>query len=171
MEEKGKNVKTKNANSSKSGVNKKVLVFLALVVIVIVVIAVVVINNKEKQQETTQGGEQGQTQTQFYKEEEGTKINTSEKLSQTKEFEGLEISNVALTESENNSTFTATLTNKTNGVSGDFFLDLKFVDKDNNEIATISCKVDSVEPGQSIELNASATANLANAYDYIISKQ
>lgn len=169
MEEKNSKVNANRTGSSKSGANKKLLIFLALIIIVIVVVVVVVVNNRGNSEGGSQVGEQGQTQ--FYREEEGTKINTSKELSKTKEFEGLEISNVSLTEFEDNSTFTATLTNKTDGVSGDFFLDLKFVDKDNNEIATISCKVDPVDPGQSIELNASATASLANAYDYSIAKQ
>lgn len=162
MEEKEKKKKTKTNKS-------KAILILALIIVIIVILVVLVVKNKKSQENANQTATQGETQ--FYREEEGTKINTSNKLTETKEIEGLEITNASLSEFENNSTFIATLTNKTDSASGEFYLDLKFVDKDNNEIATISCYVDKVEPGKSIELNAAATASLANAYDYTITKQ
>lgn len=167
MEGKTNRGKTKNGNNSNSKRNR--IIFLLLLLIIVVIVVVVVVNNKNSNENTNQAGEQEQTQ--FYREEDGEKINTSKKLSETKEFEGLEISNPNLTEIEKNSSFIATLKNNTNSASGEFFLDLKFVDKNNNEIATISCYVDRVEPGQTVELNASATASLANAYDYTVSRQ
>ena len=162
-------VNEKRANESKPNGNK-IWILVLLLLIIVVIVVVVFVNRKSETSENTVQSEETE-QTQYYREEEGTKINTSSKLSEIKEFEGLEISNVTLTEEADNSTFIAAVKNNNNSTSGEFFLDLKFVDKDNNEIATISCYVDKVEPGQSVELNASATANLANAYDYSITKQ
>ncbi len=170
MEKEKSKTKSKKTNSEKNTkLNRNKLLFILVVIIVIIIIAVVLVKNNDSKENTDQNEISGETQ--FYREEEGTKINTSNKLAETKEIEGLEITNANLSEYENNSTFIATLTNKTNTASGEYYLDLKFVDKDNNEIATISCYVDKVEPGQSIELNAAATASLADAYDYIVTRQ
>ena len=75
MEEKNNKANVNMTSNVKSKVNKKILIFLALIIIVIVVVVVVVINNRGKSEEGSQVGEQGQTV--FYREEEGTKINTS----------------------------------------------------------------------------------------------
>lgn len=101
---------------------------------------------------------------------DGTKVNTSNKLSETKTLDGLEISNIKLVENGNLSKLTADVKNPTSGTLGDYEVKITLIDKERKELVTIAGYIDKVEAGDTVELNTSVTVDVANAYDFKISK-
>ena len=101
---------------------------------------------------------------------DGTKVNTSSELSKTKIIEGLEISNIRLTEKGNVSQLIADVKNPTNKTLGDFPVNIVIIDKTGKELAKIGGYIDTVKAGETVQLSSSVTVDVANAYDFKISK-
>ena len=100
--------------------SKKNLILLLIVVVLVIIIMIffVVMNRKGKDtnenvvenNDTNFTDQEGETQ--FYEElEDGTKVNTSEKLKETKILNGLEIKNIQLTNKNNQSMLLAEIEN------------------------------------------------------------
>jgi len=102
---------------------------------------------------------------------DGTKVNTSDALSKTKKVDGLEISNIKLVEKNNVSQILADVKNPTSGTKGDFAVSIIVLDKSGKEIANIGGYIDKVNAGETVQLNASATVDFANAYDFKVEKK
>ena len=100
--------------------------------------------------------------------EDGTKLNTSSKLSETKTFGNYEVSNIQLTEQNGQSLILADVKNIGATKADVVLIDITLLDKEGNEITTIGGIIGDVEPGQTVQLNASATTDFANAYDFSI---
>ena len=156
---------------------KELMIVLGIVIILLVVIIVGKSINKDEQQQV-QNPTIGVTQNdQANKEEyveiqaDGTKVNTSNQLAKTKTVEGLEISNIQLTENGNLSKLTADVKNPTSQTKGDFAVKITILDKNGKEMATIGGYIDKVNPGETVKLSASATVDFANAYDFKVTKK
>ena len=102
--------------------------------------------------------------------EDGTRINTSTKLHETKKFEGIEISNFQLTEKDNMTVLLGTMTNISNVTKGGYAININVVDKAGREIATVPAYIKELLPGESTQLNTRASKDFANAYDFTITK-
>ena len=101
--------------------------------------------------------------------DDGTKLNTSEKLHDTKVVDGLEISDLQLTERKNETLLLGTVKNTTSTVQT-ATLKITLIDKEGKEIKTLTAYVEGVKPGESTELIVSTTLDYANAYDFRVSK-
>ena len=64
----------------------------------------------------------------------------------------------------------ADVRNPGNKDNGDFGVDIKLVDKEGNELATIGGYIDSVKVGETVTLNITVTSSLANSYDFEVKK-
>ncbi|MFR0823171.1 MAG: FxLYD domain-containing protein [Clostridia bacterium] len=100
--------------------------------------------------------------------EDGTKLNNSTKLAETKTFNGMEISQFQLTEKDNVSILLGTITNTSDTVKGGYPITIQILDKADNEIITVGGFIGELQPGQSTQLSISATFDYANAYDFVI---
>ena len=155
---------------------KELMIVLGIIIVLLIVIIVAVNVNKGKEdEETPQTPAVGVTEENEVEEfvevqEDGSKVNTSEELKKTKTIDGLEISNIRLVENNNVSQVVADVTNPTNGTLGDFPVEIIVLDKEGNEITRIGGYIDRVNAGETVELNASATSDFANAYDFEIVK-
>lgn len=147
---------------------------IAILVLITVVVAVVwVVRNRVSKNQTTENGiavagEQAGVNSELL--EDGTKLNNSNKLEEKKTFEGLELSGFQLTEKDNVSTLLGTVKNTGSSATSSQVLKLTFVDKDGEELATIDALVSELQPGDSTQLNTSATMDLSDAYDFTVSK-
>ena len=156
---------------------KELMIVLLVIVVLLIVIIVAVNANKNKvNEENTQTPAIGVVEENKVEEfvevqEDGSKVNTSEELKKTKTIDGLEISNIRLVENNNVSQVVAEVKNPTNEILGDFPVDIIVKDKEGKEITTIGAYIDKVNPGETVELNASATSDFANAYDFEIVKE
>ena len=156
---------------------KELMIVLLIIIVLLIVIIVAVNANKNKgNEENTQTPAIGVVEENKVEEfvevqEDGSKVNTSEELKKTKTIDGLEISNIRLVENNNVSQVVADVKNPTSKTLGDFPIDIVVKDKAGKEITTIGAYIDKVNPGETVELNASATSDFANAYDFEIVKE
>lgn len=151
---------------------KQIIGVLVLITIFIIVIAIVVRSINKNKENTTENQEENIVTEEFVDVlDDGTRVNKSDKLHETKIFDEMEISNFSLTEKENVTLLLGTITNTSSEVKGDYPINIKVIDKDGNEIITVAAYIGKLEPGERCELNTSATFDYANAYDFEISKK
>ena len=78
--------------------DKKAIVICAIAIITIIALLTIKSNNpKETKQKTNQNKSEVQTEEFVEMQADGTKLNTSSKLKETKTIDGLEITNIQLT--------------------------------------------------------------------------
>ena len=141
--------------------NKKKVV-IALIVLLIVVVAVIlfIINNPNRP-----GAHSNVL-------EDGTRVNNSEKLLETKQFEGLEFSEIKLSKNKNddNILIQANVKNVGEAVTQQQIIKLNFTDDDGNALGTISWLAPELYPGDSTQLATSSETEVINAYNFTIYK-
>lgn len=101
---------------------------------------------------------------------DGTKENTSEKLKEDKNFDGLDITEIKLIENNQLTKLTGIITNNTDKIKGDYTAKIIFVDSKNNELSEMGFYIKQLQPGESTVLNASTTFDYSNAYNIIFRK-
>lgn len=153
---------------------------LVLILVAVIVIAVLVsVRNKNNNTDDVvddngsvaeNGGETPNEEVGEFVEvlDDGTKMNTSDKLAETKTFSNYEVSNIQLTESNGQSLILADVKNIGTTKADVVLIDITLLDKEGQEIVTIGGIIGDVEPGQTVQLNSSATTDFSNAYDFTI---
>ena len=148
---------------------KRMLLILVIVSALIITIIWFATRNKENNNVggTTENVEQGE----FTKvEADGTIVNTSEKLKQTKENLGFSITNINFVKKGNETILTARVTNNTGEAQGDFLGQIVLLDKRGNEIGRIPTMITETQKGEAIDIETSITESYANAYDFRLEK-
>lgn len=156
-------------------INPNKMVACALVVLaIILVITIVVINvNKNKNQSDVENEIVSEKDKYTRKLSDGTKINTSSKLQETKKVGSFEINNFQFTYSGSNSMciMLADIKNTSNKRSKAALFEIKLVDDKQNVIETLPGIIQELEPGEVGELNTSVSADYSYAYDAIITEK
>ena len=99
----------------------------------------------------------------------GTKLNNSDALQSVKTYKTLEISNVQFTSNENgNSTFLADVKNVGTTATQPEVVKLTLLGDNGEVIAELNAILPDLQPGETDQLNAQATADIVNAKDYKI---
>ena len=148
---------------------KRMLLILVIVSALIITIIWFATRNKENNNVggTTENVEQGE----FTKvEADGTIVNTSEKLKQTKENLGFSITNINFVKKGNETILTARVTNNTGEAQGDFLGKIVLLDKSGQEIGRIPVMISETQNGEAIDVETSITESYANAYDFRLEK-
>ena len=101
---------------------------------------------------------------------DGTKENTSSKLKENKKIDELDITDIKLTEENQLTKLTATITNNTKKIKGDYIAQAVFVDSKGNELASMGIGIKKLQPGESTLLNSSIIFDYSNAYNIIFRK-
>ena len=153
--------------------NEKIGIGVLVLITVIVIIVAVVLSNRNKEDISTDNVQATNTQTEEFVNvlSDGTKVNTSDKLHETKTFDGMEISNFQLTENGNVTLLLGTITNTSTEKKGGYPISITILDKDGNELTVVAAYIGELEPGESTQLNTSATFDYINAYDFEITKR
>lgn len=156
--------------------NKKVKKIIATIMIILVIAMVITIMLRFMNRQSTENirtvEEQIIPKEEFVdKLEDGTRINSSDKLHETKTFDGLETSDFQLTEKDNMTVLLGKITNNANTKKGGYAVDITVLDKDRNEMTTVVAYIKELQPGESTTLNVSSTFDYANAYDFTISRK
>lgn len=139
---------------------------IAIIVIIAIIITIVIFattrnkNNEEQPQEET-----------YKTEEDGTKYNTSTKLQETKIFEGYEISNIALSETDGEVDFSAKIKNTTQNSIGKESIYIIFKKQSGEELYKMEAYISEIKPGKSININSKITKAVVDAYDIEIKKK
>lgn len=150
---------------------KRWIVLLVAVLLIAVILIVVLVNGNKNEEEV---GEVGQS-TETVKEEkyttelnDGTKVNTSEEFNSTKMYGELEISNIQYTEQNGKTVLLADVTNKGNTTHENEIVKITIVGENGEEITTTKPVIGKMEPGETVKINATITADVSNAKDFKI---
>lgn len=149
-----------------------VLLIAVLLIAIFLIVGLAVVKNLKKAEEKGNNISE-QLQNEEYVEvlEDGTRVNTSDKLRENKEFNGLQISNITIEEKENETILEADITNTTTTSQGDYGIYLKIKDDSGNEIKKIAGYVNHMGPNEKTKLKIKTSYDFANAYDFEIEKQ
>lgn len=143
---------------------KKMILGLVLGVVILIVILLIG-RNVGKKETTTEGNTQNEEK--YVKVlEDGTKLNTSNKLSETKEIDGLEIGNIQFTYNNGISVVLADVVNTTSKDIEITEVVLTLYDDKNNVLEELEGVISPVKAGESVQLNMGVSADYANAYDF-----
>ena len=147
---------------------KKMIII--LIIVAVVIIGGITLLTRNKGENQAGGNETNTPEEEFVNVlDDGTKLNVSEELHKTKVVDGLEISDLQLTQKGNETLLLGKVTNTTSVVQTRV-IKITLIDKTGKELETLPVYVEGVKPGESTELIASCTLDYANAYDFIVSK-
>lgn len=174
MENKRNSGKTNNAKGENTKMNKneKRWIVLLVAVLIIAVVLIVGLSMNGNRQNTSIGGQsqtQGTTGTQTGDENSNyaTRVNTNEDFNSTKTYNDLAISNIQLSENNGTSVLLADVTNKGESTHEQETVKITIVGEDDSE-TTVNAIIGTIEPGETIKLNTSMTADVVNAKDFKI---
>lgn len=164
---------------------EKVVILLLIIITIALVVVGAKIKNDNKKEETTLASAEEEEKVEEEEEisevdletlyenvailEDGTKLNTSEKLQETKTCEGLELSNIQLTEKENKSKVMGQIKNTSNEDAPVREITLKFYKENGDEIITITGIVNELSAGETTNFYTEALFDFSMAYDFSIS--
>ena len=149
---------------------KKMIIILIIVSIVIIGAITLFTRNRGRNQNQAEENATNTPEEEFVNVlDDGTKLNNSESLLKTKVVDGLEISDLQLTERGNKTILLGTVKN-TSGTAYTGVLSIKLVDKTGQEMTTLTAYIEGLKPEESTELNVSTTLDYADAYDFVVSK-
>lgn len=143
-------------------INKMVLV--VIVIIAILVIVLIVNGIKKNNNGTNNTGTNTTENTQV--NTNGEKINTSTKLKEARDVDGLYVDKIELKNVSDRTTFTANITNKgTEATKGQLY-NLVFLDKTGNAQGTMGLYIRSIKPNETISVEASIDKDVTECYDF-----
>ena len=146
-----------------------IILLVAVVIIAIVFFAVIIGGNKaNKEEQNTTTNEITNEEKYTEQLEDGTKLNTSEEFNNSKTYGNLEISNVQYTSKNGMSMLLADVKNNGTTTHENEIVKITILGDNEEVITEIKPVIGKIEPGQTIKLNASVTADVANARDYKI---
>lgn len=100
--------------------------------------------------------------------EDGTKLNNSTKLNQTKIYNGLKFTNVQLTEKDSKTELIADVINESGNDVDVMLFNIILYDKNGNEIVKLGGITSPMKAGEKTQFSTSSTLDYANAYDFKI---
>ena len=153
---------------------KRWIILLVAVIAIAIVLIVVLTGNKGKEKNVNEGQqEEVQVNEEKYTTElnDGTKINTSEEFNSVKKYNDLEISNMQFTEKDGKSVMLADVKNIGSTTHEVEIVKVTILGENGETITEIKPIIGKVEPGETIKLNASISADVANAKDFKIEAQ
>lgn len=164
---KGRNLKM-NDKKNKKKITLNPLIILIVIAVIIAIIVIININNNNNKTEniTPQGQEEQNTESYVEEIETGLKINKSTKLNEAKEVQGLKITNIQLSTKDGMTTLLADVINNSGTKTSLKTVEITLIDKEGNELTKVTGIVDSLDVGDSKQLNIGMTSDYVNAYDF-----
>ena len=144
---------------------KRIVILLVIMVIAIVIFTFMKKGTGEKKNLEPENIILQQNEKYVEKLEDGTKLNISNKLKETKKIEGLEISDIQLTEKNNVTQVLGTVKNITNTPQGGFVVGVTIFNQEGKEIITIDGYIEQIEPNREVQFSTNGTFEYADAYD------
>ena len=142
-----------------------IALIIGVVLISIILIVVLVRGEDNKTQEPMEEIRQEEEEKYLIELEDGTKVNTSEELKNVKAYGNLRIGNIQFTEQNGRSKLTAEVKNTGNTTHEAEIVKIKIKGENNEIITEIKPVIGKIEPGETIKLSATITAEVANAKD------
>ena len=102
---------------------------------------------------------------------DGTKLNTSSKLSKEKKLGDLKITNIQLTNKNGISVLLADVENTGSIATEEKLVSISMVDNEGKEIKKLTGLIVALEPGAKTQLNVQVTSDYSNVYDFVIEEK
>ena len=149
---------------------EKRMILILLAVLAIVIIALVINKNAKKENKENKAETANNTVAEEFVQvlEDGTKLNTSEQLSKTKQVGAYKFENMQLTEQGSQTVLLADVTNTSSSATDLQLVDVTLLDKEGKEIITVGGIISPLQPGAKTQFNTSMTLDYANTYDFKI---
>ena len=150
---------------------EKRMILILLVVLIIAIVAFIISKNANKGNKGTESNttEENTAVEEFVEVlEDGTKLNTSEQLSKTKQVGAYKFENMQLTEQGSQTVLLADVTNTSSSATDLQLVDVTLLDKEGKEIITVGGIISPLQPGAKTQFNTSMTLDYANTYDFKI---
>ncbi len=152
--------------------NEKRWIVLLVAVVIIAIVFFVVLGFRNKDGEDLADNSQNvPTNEEQYtvQLDDGTKLNTSEDFNSNKTYGDLEISNIQYTTRPDGMTvLLADVTNKGTTNHELEMVKITILDQNGEAITEIRPLIDAMAPGETVQINASITADVSNAKDFTI---
>lgn len=146
--------------------NEKILITI-LVIITLCLVIFAVNRGKSKDVEGNVKGSTNDVMKEYVQmTEDGTKVNTSEKLGEKKTVNNIEFTDIQLTENDGETLLIATVRNTGSVKTEMFAVSITLLDENGKEIKTIPGLVAPLEPGATSKFSSSTTLDFVNAYDF-----
>ena len=144
------------------------LLILIVVAIAIILTLVIISNRKEIHNEV----EENKVVEEFVQVlKDGTKLNTSTKLKETKKLDNLEIGNIQLTNKNGQSVLLADVKNTGSMETQVMLINIVLLDENGTEIATVPGIISPLKVGESTQLNTSMQQDYTGIYDFRVVKK
>ena len=148
--------------------NNKLIIILLIFVLLLVVGVFAFIMIKNNTQDNNSSSSSITTEVTVEKLEDGTKLNTSSKLSQIKRVGNLEISNSQITNKDGKTTLLADVKNIGTETINSLELQIILLDESGKEIKTLNGILGTIKTNETTQLNVASTQDYTNIYDYTI---
>ena len=156
----------KNNENKKKNVLKP-FILLIIILLIILIIALISINKNNKNPEKNiSNGEENKVESYVEEIETGLKINKSTKLNEAKEVQGLKTTNIQLSTKDGMTTLLADVINNSGTKTALKTVEITLIDKEGNELTKVTGIIDSLDVGESKQLNIGMTSDYVNAYDF-----
>lgn len=151
---------------------EKRIILTILVVTIMIIVGILILKNTKKGKEKDIS-QREDVQTEKYVDvlDDGTKLNKSNKLKETKKLDELEISGIQLTYSNGTAVILGNVKNTSNRDINLTPIVLTLYDEKGNILERLETVISPVKAGQTVKLNVGISADYANAYDFSIVKK
>lgn len=149
---------------------RRIVLLVAVVIIAIVFFVVLGFRNKDGEDLADNSQNVPTNEEQYTVQlDDGTKLNTSEDFNSNKTYGDLEISNIQYTTRPDGMTvLLADVTNKGTTNHELEMVKITILDQNGEAITEIRPLIDAMAPGETVQINASITADVSNAKDFTI---
>ena len=147
---------------------KRWMILVGVIVVLIIVLAIVFSTRGGSNNEVVQGESERNEETYVTELEDGTKLNTSEDFNNEKRYGNLVIRNMQYTQQNGMTVMLADVANEGSTVHEPEIVTITIYGENNKVITELHPAIGRIEPGETIKINASSTADVANAKDYAI---
>ena len=148
--------------------NEKRIILILLAILLIVIVIFAVTKNKKGNNNDNTEVENKPVEEFVQVLEDGTKLNTSTKLNESRDVNGFKFENIQFTEQNGQSVLLADVTNNTGKATDYTLVDVILLDKTGKEIVKLGGIISPLQPGEKTQFNMSTTLDYANSYDFKI---
>ena len=148
--------------------NEKRMILILLVILLIAIVIFVATKNKKGDNNANTEVENKPVEEFVQVLEDGTKLNTSTKLNESRDVNGFKFENIQFTEQKGQSVLLADVTNNTGKATDYTLVDVILLDKTGKEIVKLGGIISPLQPGEKTQFNMSTTLDYANSYDFKI---
>lgn len=150
----------------KASEKKWIIILVSITMIAIIMLISMNYRNRDNKEEKKTETKESVTML-----EDGRTINMSSKLQEIKTIEGIEITNIQLTQEGKGAMLIGTATNTTKQKCGGYVVDIEMVDEQENEIITLSAYIGELQPNQSMRFSTTANFDSNKVYNFNIKKK